>query len=137
MDGTENGALRLCIFDPTGNITALVESAVEPEAQPSAAARIMARFPAVEQVGFVCLPEREDEPVALRMAGGEFCGNATMCAAAWYAERARLSEGTIVVATSGASKPVEVRVERLVGRTYAAAVHMPGAIAAQGWLPDR
>ena len=70
MDGTENGALRLCIFDPTGNITALVESAVEPEAQPSAAARIMARFPAVEQVGERKRPRRRTAVLRQRTAQG-------------------------------------------------------------------
>ena len=119
MDGTENGALRLCIFDPTGNITALVESAVEPEAQPSAAARIMARFPAVEQVGFVCLPEREDEPVALRMAGGEFCGNASMSAGALALLRrasAAAHDGaweTVRVRVAGVSHEVELRLRSL------------------------
>ena len=127
--------MRYTVMDPTGNITGLVEDDVEAAHQPGVAAELMCKHPEVEQVGFVrareggASGEQGDPAVSLRMAGGEFCGNATMCAAAWYAERARLSEGTIVVATSGASKPVEVRVERLVGRTYAAAVHMPGAIA--------
>ena len=131
MDGTENGALRLCIFDPTGNITALVESAVEPEAQPSAAARIMARFPAVEQVGFVCLPEREDEPVALRMAGGEFCGNASMSAGALALLRrasAAAHDGaweTVRVRVAGVSHEVELKLRRETENGFRASVRMP------------
>lgn len=127
--------MRYTILDPTGNITGLVEDDVEAVRQPDVSAELMRKHPEVEQVGFVRAREGGvsgglgDPVVGLRMAGGEFCGNATMCAAVWYAERARLDEGMVVVTASGASKPVEVRVERLADRTYAAAVHMPRAIA--------
>ena len=53
--------------------------------------------------------------IALRMAGGEFCGNATMSAAAFYAEKTGLKEGTVVVRVSGAEKPVPVEISRLDG----------------------
>ena len=46
-------SLKYSIFDPTGNITALVESEVEISRQPEVAALIMERHPQVEQVGFV------------------------------------------------------------------------------------
>ena len=96
-------ALSVSIFDPTGNITALVESPVEPEAQSAAAAEIMRRRPEVEQVGFVRLPPDESEAVALRMAGGEVCGNAAMSAAALFL----LRRGG---AASGEEKTVRLRV---------------------------
>ena len=76
--------LKYCIFDPTGNITALVETAVDIADQPAAASHIMELEPDVEQVGFISYaedPAAGVAPVSLRMAGGEFCGNATMCAA--------------------------------------------------------
>ena len=66
--------MRYRIFDPTGNVTALVEDAVEPALQPEAAAEIMRVHPEVEQVGFVSL---NGALPSLRMAGGEFCGNAS------------------------------------------------------------
>ena len=127
--------LEYCIMDPTGNITALVESSAEVSRQPFIADLIMQQHPEVEQVGFVefepaqsgeSAPER-DEPVQvkLRMAGGEFCGNASMCAAALYLVRkgaeASLSAGTSAEATaedgwqqvrlevSGTSDRIEVR----------------------------
>ena len=37
--------VRYSILDPTGNITALVESPVEPERQPELAAELMRRHP--------------------------------------------------------------------------------------------
>jgi diaminopimelate epimerase len=78
--------IKYCIFDPTGNITALVETGVEEARQPEVASLIMSRHPDVEQIGFVCFSEQNgDADVSLRMAGGEFCGNATMSAAALFA----------------------------------------------------
>ena len=43
--------LRYSILDPTGNITAIVESPVEIARQPELASRIMRLRPEVEQVG--------------------------------------------------------------------------------------
>lgn len=125
--------IEYCIFDPTGNITALVETAVDPEDQPAVSSRIMELEPDVEQVGFVSfrdepLPE-DGAAVSLRMAGGEFCGNATMCAAALYMVRAALQgEATVMVRVSGASEPLEVRLARTGGKTFAASVAVPPAL---------
>ena len=71
--------MRYSVFDPTGNITALVRDPVAPLQQPVIAAGIMRKHPEVEQVGFVSF---DGALPALRMAGGEFCGNASMSAAA-------------------------------------------------------
>ena len=76
--------LRYSIFDPTGTITALVETAVEPVRRQEAAAVVMRLHPEVEQVGFVRDAASDGLP-ELNMAGGEFCGNASMCAAALFA----------------------------------------------------
>ena len=91
MTDRESGRIKYSILDPTGNITALVESYVEMERQPETAAFLMQLHPEVEQVGFVDFDlsrgenGQEDGVYAkLRMAGGEFCGNASMCAAALF-----------------------------------------------------
>ena len=71
-------------MDPTGNITVLVTDPVPREEQPELAGRLMAD-PSVggEQVGFLKRPEDPACRIHLQMMGGEFCGNATMSAAAW------------------------------------------------------
>ncbi len=105
-----DAGLHYCLFDPTGNITALVESAVEVPDQPAVAAGIMCRHPEVEQVGFLSLPAFPALPV-LRMAGGEFCGNASMCAAALAALRRGMKPGTgssLLLRVSCALRPVAV-----------------------------
>lgn len=143
--------MRYSILDPTGNITALVEESVAVERQPALAAQIMALHPQVEQVGFVRLGLREDAQGSetlvageLRMAGGEFCGNATMSAAALCILRrqqragARLAaacttspEGIweeLLLRVSGAQQPVEVRLCEQATDSFAAAIHMPPAL---------
>lgn len=125
--------IQYCIFDPTGNITALVETAVDIADQPAVAARIMEREPDVEQVGFITYTGDKTSaeggvPVSLRMAGGEFCGNATMCAAALSAMRSGLQSGTVPVKVSGTSAPFTVSLEQQAAFSYSAAVSMPPAL---------
>ncbi len=132
MEERRNEALRFSLFDPSGNITALVESPVAQEEQSAAAARIMARFPRVEQVGFVRLPAAPDAPVRLRMAGGEFCGNASMSAAALFLLRRAVPCGakeTVELQVSGVSRAVEVRLRRETEESFLAAVRMPNALS--------
>ena len=166
--------MEYSIFNPTGNITALVESYVDIAKQPAAAADIMRRHPQVEQVGFVsfagtaCTENRTglcggDEPeesragmpegegpeelragtpggegpeelrISLRMAGGEFCGNAAMCAAALALirkiETPALSSKNkrVSVSVSGVQKPIEVCLDDAGDGSFDAGVKMPAA----------
>ena len=72
-------SIEYYIIDPEGNITALVTTPVQKSLYKETAKRIMAEEPGVEQVGFT---DREGGDIKLNMAGDEFCGNATMSAAA-------------------------------------------------------
>lgn len=117
-------ALRYSIFDPTGNITALVESEVPVPEQPAVASALMRLHPETEQVGFV----RGD---SLRMAGGEFCGNASMCAAALLLLKrgaAGAARTPVRLRVSGASRPVETVLRREDGESFAAEICMPPAL---------
>ena len=124
--------LEYRVFDPTGNITALVETQVDPADQPAAASWIMAQNPEVEQVGFVTFAAAgagapvADVPVSLRMAGGEFCGNATMCSAALY--MIVNGEANVKVRVSGTKDPLDVRLVRRDAVSFDAAVTMPPAV---------
>lgn len=139
MGETLDGEVSYSILDPTGNITALVESPVEVSAQPAVAAGIMRHHPEVEQVGFVRL--RRAAGVGnrlqgeLRMAGGEFCGNATMCAAALSVLRSRSGERrvqeSVSMRVSGAEEPVEVLLKREADGSFSAGVHMPEALGVE------
>ncbi len=124
--------MRYSIFDPTGNITALVESPVAAELRPVTAAELMRRHPEVEQVGFVGpAPAEDGAEAALCMAGGEFCGNASMSAAALFLLRRgceRAEPETVTLRVSGAAAPVEVTLRRLAADSFETAVRMPAAL---------
>ena len=120
--------IKYSIFDPTGNITALVETKVEPAKQPAIADEIMRAHPQVEQVGFVYFVPGRPVPALLRMAGGEFCGNATMSAAALYLMRSGEETDSVRVTVSGVSKPITVRLAKTEDEIYEAGVEMPPAI---------
>ena len=111
------------IYDPTGNITALVTTPVPVPAQAEVAAHLMEREPAVEQVGF--LSPAADAAISLRMAGGEFCGNASMCAAAYWADAENLTDGVVPLRVSGAAERVSVRLSALSNGARRGTVAMP------------
>ena len=64
------------LYNPLGNITALVMGEFDDDERKSISQKIFEAEPTCEQVGFVCV---KDDVAILTMAGGEFCGNASMC----------------------------------------------------------
>ena len=142
--------LQYTIWDPTGNITALVETPTEVADQPALAAELMARHPEVEQVGFLRFPPSENarDAAELRMAGGEFCGNASISAAALRLLRRGLppvgrEAHSLWLKVSGAAEPVEARVRRVGEMEFSVALRMPPAqsveqrVFSYGSLRDR
>lgn len=118
--------LRYVLLDPTGNVTVLVETPVAPADQPACAAALLAAEPRAEQVGFLS-PGAGDCRLALRMAGGEFCGNAAMSAAVLWCESRGLDSAPVLLRVSGAAAPVSVDVRRLPEGAFLGAVTMPPA----------
>ncbi len=113
------------LLDPTKNITALADTPVALEDRPAVAARIMQEEPSCEQVGFV---DFSGETPRLEMAGGEFCGNAAMSAAALYCANNGVAAGEarrVTLTVSGADAPVEVTVTAESGASFACTVAMP------------
>ena len=109
--------MKYHVFDPTGNITVLIEG----ERDISAADAVMKEVPDAEQVGFVT-----DGGLTLTMAGGEFCGNASMCAAVLYREKTGVTDALLSV--SGADSPVRVSVSGDSGE-YFCTVEMPPVLS--------
>lgn len=72
------------LYSPCGNDTALVENInIDDSIKRKVNDKIMKLHQNIEQVGFV---SKEKNNFCLIMAGGEFCGNATRCAAYYYLE---------------------------------------------------
>ena len=118
-----NMNLDYVLLNPTGNMTILVETPVPAASQPFCAAALLAAEPTAEQVGFLS-PGRTVCDIALRMAGGEFCGNAAMSAAALFCEKTG-RRGIVRVRVSGVVDPVEVEVTPAPDGGFACTVEMP------------
>ena len=120
-----NANMKYIVANPTGNITILVTTDVPQSERLAVVREMFEKEPTCEQVGFISVlgPKR----IRLEMMGGEFCGNATMSAAAYLAslnageqndeagEKTAVKIGdatTITVEASGADEPVEVEIIR-------------------------
>lgn len=66
------------LYNPSKNYTALVAGEFDRDTKLNIAKKIFEKEPVCEQVGFVNV---KGKVAVLEMAGGEFCGNASMCAA--------------------------------------------------------
>ncbi|MCR4922804.1 MAG: hypothetical protein K5931_02215 [Lachnospiraceae bacterium] len=111
--------------DPTGNITILVETKAALEDRLRLSKEFFEKIPECEQVGFVSF-DAKDADIRLDMAGGEFCGNATMSAGALFAFlNSREEECLVRVSSSGVKETVRVKVKRLGEALYRGVVEMP------------
>ena len=134
MNNYGRSEIRYSIFDPCGNVTALVETPTDMHERTSVAAEIMKRHSDVEQVGFVrFLPDENACRIDLQMAGGEFCGNASMCAAGLYLLSSSSDDVPmdLKLRVSGASRTVCVRVRREDPDTFNASILMPPAVSVE------
>ncbi len=95
-------------IDPSGNITLIVDSPVPRSEQSRIAAGLMVRDPEAEQVGFLEAPSDPCCSVRLQMMGGEFCGNATLSAAAVITRQLDMDGADMLIEVSGAPEPVKV-----------------------------
>ena len=131
--------------DPTGNITLLAPMPEDDSLSLSdAASALMEKEPDAEQIGFLS-PGDADCDVTLHMAGGEFCGNAAMSAAAVYALFSGLNSAVVHVRVSGAPDPIPVQIKTGAEQThlYIGTVEMPSPVSmedltvplAHGMLP--
>jgi len=118
--------------NPTQNMTILVRTGQQGEGDEQLASAIMAyEHVHAEQVGFIEPPTNREAAALLRMAGGEFCGNACMALAAWLAAENGLQPdggGTdIVLEASGTERLVACTVRKIADE-YRCKVTMPAPV---------
>lgn len=116
-------------FNPTQNMTILVTTSYEDDLERLQTAKELMAYGHLhaEQVGFIEKPRIISASAALRMAGGEFCGNACMALAAWLwsgNNDDRPNEGELMLEVSGTDRLVACRVRR-EGENYRCRVEMP------------
>ena len=129
------GEVSYVLMDPTGNMTVLVETPVPGSCYHKIAAELMRLEPMAEQTGFLtftqadvkmgglCITEGFD--AELKMAGGEFCGNATMSSAVRCAMKKGLDEDSMMIKVSGVQEPVTASVKHLESGKWEGKVGMP------------
>ncbi len=114
------------VIDPTKNITLLVTSPIPESLRVQTAKKLMKLEPSAEQSGYVCGD-------LLRMSGGEFCGNATISAAALKAYKSGAKKGEkseYILDVSGTDKPVAVSTECTGDGSFHCKVNMPKPLSA-------
>ena len=143
--------IEYVIADPTKNITILVKTPVPAAKRAELSQLLMFINPSCEQVGFLNnVEENADEAPAglseaagcnagknfdirLDMMGGEFCGNATMATASYFAFTKDLEVGEsmrVNVSSSGVENTLPVDIvcgKDNWGKTYTCTIEMPGA----------
>ncbi len=113
------------IADPTGNITVLILSPYTEDNRQAMIREAFEAVPSCEQVGFI-VPVSETA-VRLEMMAYEFCGNATLSAAAWHAGMHGIETGhetDVTVISSGVKEPLSVHVINS-GSSFVGSVRMP------------
>ena len=108
--------LEFAKLSPTRNMTLIVTSPVARDMQPAVAEKLMAYGSVgAEQVGFLEPASLPGARARLQMMGGEFCGNAAMSLATFFAYQDDLPEGAETVyplEISGAGARVDCRIVR-------------------------
>ena len=114
---------RYVRLDPTGNITCLVLDPADHGDEKKLTRELLKEC---EQVAYLEKPSLPGAVAAIRLMGGEFCGNAAMAAGAWLVrdELAAGSEMSFLMQVSGAPEPVNCRIRR-TGEAFEGTVEMP------------
>lgn len=114
--------------NPVHNMTILVKSEYPADQHPHIASQMMAYSHLyAEQVGFIEQSSRPDCVAGLKMAGGEFCGNACISLAACLAAEQQLQPNErleFALEASGTEQPVLCQVEKS-SEEYVCEVKMP------------
>ena len=109
------------LFDPSGNVTALVQTDVDKKLYAEISKEILKIEPSAQQVGFV-------ENGNLYMSGGEFCGNASASLACLKLKNSGEDPKNIKAYSfevSGAGEAVKTAVKKISENEFTASVDMP------------
>ena len=118
--------LEYCFADPTGNVTLLVEGLFAPESCVEIAGLLLKAEPRAEQVGF--LAPVSGRTVSLRMAGGEFCGNAALSSAAAALSSSGSMSGIYFVDVFGQTGSLRAEIRKSGDALYSGRIEMPSPL---------
>lgn len=112
------------LADPAGNVTILVENPIDPSRLSEVGTALLSLEKSAEQVGFLS-PSPIQDGICLRMAGDEFCGNATLSAGSCRLYMDSLQSGNVPVFVYGVGYPLTVSAQRTSENIYSAIADMP------------
>jgi diaminopimelate epimerase len=115
---------------PSQNTTVFITSKCSPYLYGEIARTVMSyEYMNAEQVGFILQPENKGPVIRLEMAGGEFCGNASLAAAAYAVYKGIIDKESFYIEASGAWHPLECRVKTVSPFMYYAECEMPNPVS--------
>lgn len=118
--------LNFIKMSPCQNTTVLVTEYCPKKYYIAVAAQIMSYDSlCAEQVGFIVPPKSADSVLGMEMAGGEFCGNASLSAAVYVRYSGIYEKDDFFIDVSGASDPLRCHVEEKSSYVYSAKCEMP------------
>lgn len=125
-DFINSKVIEYVVMNPSQNITILATTSDDDYDYDYGfiAKKLLKLEPTAEQVGFLQYGDNCD--IMLNMAGGEFCGNATMSAAVYYGIMNGVSDGNVIVKSSGVDEPVNVHIKKT--NDWEGIVEMPEAL---------
>lgn len=103
--------IEYVVMDPSKNITILVLTEINKSCYGEIAKILLNKEKNAEQVGFLTFTK--DCDINICMAGGEFCGNATMSAAVYYALKNNKNAENVKIKIQGLNQKVNVKVQAL------------------------
>lgn len=113
-------------ISPAQNMTVLITDFVNQEDHMMISNAVM-RYDSLnaEQVGFIVTPSRIDSKIGLRMAGGEFCGNALLSAAAYGTYKGLCPVGDFCVDSSGVNNSLRCETKPVTQNCFSVCAEMP------------
>ena len=115
--------IEYVLMNPSDNYTILVLTEVPVNDYEEVAKMLLSNESLAEQVGFLTF--ENGDKVSIRMAGGEFCGNATMSAAVYYCIKNEIEKKNIAVDFYGIDNLLYVQVEKKENDEWEGTVEMP------------
>lgn len=115
--------IEYILMNPTKNYTVFVLTHVPINEYENIAKELLKVEPRAEQVGFLSFKSYGN--IFLRMAGDEFCGNATMSAAVYYCIRNEIEKENVAVNVYGLDHLINVQVEKKESDEWEGIVEMP------------
>ncbi len=117
---------------PSQNTTVFITGRCSPSLYGKIARAAMSyEYLNAEQVGFITRPEDKGSVIRLEMAGGEFCGNASLAAAAYAVYKGISDKTNFNIEVSGADYPLECNVKAVSPFIYNAECEMPKPISVE------